>query len=118
MVIGQYWNGQVPKHTMMMHIKKVHMKIKDIMCEKCNFTTATPRHLQEHIKSVHDQIRDEKCDQNWFKTAKVESKPKAKPKTPKKVKTPSKKKAKPSEKATPNAPNFTLTGKGRLLKLG
>ena len=39
------------------------MKIKDIMCEKCNYTTATPRHLQEYIKSVHDEIRDELCDQ-------------------------------------------------------
>merc|ERR1712056_97187 len=46
-----------------------------------------------------------------FKIAKVESKPKAKPKTPKKVKTPSKKKAKPSKKATPKKAEKTKSVK-------
>ena len=47
------------------HVKAVHDKIKDNVCEKCNYATSTKSELNKHIKVVHDKIKDkfcEKCD--------------------------------------------------------
>ena len=43
------------------HIKKIHLKIKDIACEICDFKCFTNNHLKRHKKAIHDKIKDFEC---------------------------------------------------------
>ena len=45
------------------HIKAVHLKIKDYKCEECDYRTAHSAQLKLHIKSVHLKIKDYKCEE-------------------------------------------------------
>ena len=43
------------------HIKRVHLKIKDFECKECDAKFSTNGHLKDHIKKVHLKIKDFEC---------------------------------------------------------
>jgi len=53
------------------HIKQVHDKIKDFVCDRddCKMAFSTKCDLQRHIKQVHDKIKDFVCDRDDCKMA-------------------------------------------------
>ena len=48
------------------HIKTVHDKIKDCICEHCGAAFSARSNLQEHVKVVHYNIREYRCDECGF----------------------------------------------------
>lgn len=40
----------------------VHDRIRDMVCDRCNYTCSTNGDLKQHKKMVHDRVRDIKCD--------------------------------------------------------
>jgi len=49
------------KNNLNNHIKQVHLKIKDYECNNCDYTCSRKEHLQKHIKQVHLKIKDHEC---------------------------------------------------------
>ena len=49
------------------HIRHVHLKIKDFACDKCEYKCSHNSHLQAHIKQVHDKIKDYECPECPYK---------------------------------------------------
>ena len=43
------------------HIKSVHLKLRDCICDQCGDAFTTTFALKGHIKKVHDKIKDLKC---------------------------------------------------------
>ena len=56
-----------PSH-MKEHVKSIHDKIKDLVCDICGFKTSRKSHLKEHIKVIHHNIRDHACPQCNYTT--------------------------------------------------
>jgi hypothetical protein len=48
--------------TIIMHNKMIHLKIKDIECQKCYYKCSKNSSLKMHVKNIHDKIKDIKCD--------------------------------------------------------
>ena len=49
------------KKSLAHHIKTVHDKIKDFVCEHCQYACSEITTLKNHIKAVHDKIKDNIC---------------------------------------------------------
>jgi hypothetical protein len=49
------------KRYVMLHIKSVHKKIKDIVCKECGFATTYRSSLNKHVRLNHGQVRDKRC---------------------------------------------------------
>ena len=45
------------------HIKVVHDKIKDSICEQCGGEFSGKWNLAEHVKVVHLNVREYRCDE-------------------------------------------------------
>ena len=45
------------------HIKTVHERIRDHVCQECGYATSEKGHLREHMKGIHKMGNKVKCDQ-------------------------------------------------------
>ena len=60
-----------------MHVKAIHIGLKDLRCNICSFETHSATSLRQHTKSVHENIKDMVCDKCLYKTNKPCRKPTA-----------------------------------------
>ena len=50
------------------HIKRIHLKIKDIECAYCEFKTFKKTDLNVHIKRVHANFKPHQCSHCEYKS--------------------------------------------------
>ena len=61
--------------SLKLHIKSVHDKIKDNVCQECGYACSEKNTLDNHIKSVHLKLKDyvcEECGSAFFSNAKLQ----------------------------------------------
>jgi hypothetical protein len=54
------------KSELSLHVKAVHNKIRDYKCSQCDYLASQSSHLTTDVKSVHINIRPHKCSQCKF----------------------------------------------------
>merc|ERR1712150_185985 len=55
--------------SLILHVKSVHRKIKDIQCSQCEYQTSLKSSLRRHQKSFHSDVQDIICDECPYRTA-------------------------------------------------
>ena len=50
-----------------MHVKQVHLKLKDHECQQCDFKSSTNSDLKIHVKHVHLKLKYVECQQCNYK---------------------------------------------------
>ena len=48
------------------HVRRVHIGLKNHVCDYCDFAFYSAKELRTHVKAVHAKIRDHKCGECDF----------------------------------------------------